>query len=148
IWYLRTSIDTEGWIAELRIPLSQLRFANKPELTWGIQVQRMFFRNQERSQWQYIPPDAAGYVHLMGEMKGITGIKPQKQLEIQPFVLAKAETFEPEDGNPYQTGSSTGANVGLDAKIGITSDITLDLTVNPDFGQVEADPSRVNLTAF
>jgi hypothetical protein len=148
IWFLKTSIDGEGWIAEMRIPLSQLRFAEKPELTWGIQIQRYFFRNQEKSQWQYIPPDAAGYVHLMGEMNGIKGIKPQKQLEIQPYIVTKAETFQKEEGNPYVTGSSSAASVGLDTKIGITSDITLDLTVNPDFGQVEADPSRVNLTAF
>ncbi|MEQ1587247.1 MAG: DUF5916 domain-containing protein [Cyclobacteriaceae bacterium] len=148
IWYLKTSIDEEGWVAEMRIPLSQLRFANLPELTWGIQVMRIFFRNQERSQWQYIPPDAAGYVHLFGEMKGIKGILPQKQLEIQPYVVAKTERFQEEPGNPYITGESSSASVGLDAKVGITSDITLDLTVNPDFGQVEADPSQVNLTAF
>lgn len=148
IWYLKTSIDEEGWVAEARIPLSQLRFTNKPELVWGINVTRRFFRNQERSQWQYVPPDAGGYIHLMGEMNGITGIKPQKQLEIQPYIVAKAETFEKEAGNPYHTGSSSGLATGLDAKIGITSDITLDLTVNPDFGQVEADPSQVNLSAF
>ncbi len=148
IWYLKTSVDEEGWIAEVRIPLSQLRFTNKDDLVWGINVQRRFFRNQENSRWQYIPPDAAGYVHLMGEMNGIKGIKPQKQLEIQPYVVGKTETFQKEDGNPYATGKSSSAAVGLDAKVGITSDITLDLTVNPDFGQVEADPSQVNLTAF
>jgi hypothetical protein len=148
IWYLKTSVDEEGWIAEIRIPLSQLRFTNKDDLIWGINVQRRFFRNQENSQWQYIAPDAAGYVHLMAEMDGIKGIKPQKQLEIQPYVVAKTETFEKEEGNPYATGKSSSIAAGLDAKIGITSDITLDLTVNPDFGQVEADPSRVNLTAF
>ena len=148
IWYMKTSIDSEGWIAEIRIPLSQLRFTNKDELIWGINVQRRFFRNQENSRWQYIPPDAAGYVHLMGEMHGIKGIKPQKQLEIQPYIVAKTETFQKEEGNPYATGKSSAADVGLDAKIGLTSDITLDLTVNPDFGQVEADPSQVNLTAF
>lgn len=148
IWYLDTSIDNEGWVAEMRIPLSQLRFTDLQELIWGIQVSRFFFRNQERSQWQYIPPDAAGFVHLFGEMKGITGVRPQKQLEIQPYLVGKTETFQKEEGNPYVTGSSTGGSLGLDAKIGITSDITLDLTVNPDFGQVEADPSQVNLTAF
>ncbi|MBX2915418.1 MAG: carbohydrate binding family 9 domain-containing protein [Cyclobacteriaceae bacterium] len=148
IWYMKTSVDKEGWIAEIRIPLSQLRFTNKEELVWGLNVQRRFFRNQENSRWQYIPPDAAGYVHLMGEMNGIKGIKPQKQLEIQPYIVTKAETFQKEEGNPYATGQSTSADVGLDAKIGITSDITLDLTVNPDFGQVEADPSQVNLSAF
>ncbi|WP_127123087.1 DUF5916 domain-containing protein [Chryseotalea sanaruensis] len=148
IWYMKTSINAEGWIAEMRIPLSQLRFAEKPELTWGIQITRRFFRNGERSNWQYIPPNSPGWVHLFGELKGIQGIKPQKQVEIQPYVVAQTETFEKEEGNPFQTGQSSGVEFGLDAKIGITSDITLDLTVNPDFGQVEADPSQVNLTAF
>ena len=148
IWYLQTSIDAEGWNAEFRIPLSQLRFANKEDLVWGLEITRIFFRNQERSIWQYIPPDAGGWVHLFGELNGIKGIKPQKQLEIQPFIVAMTERFEKEPGNPYRTGKSSDANVGLDAKIGLTSDITLDLTVNPDFGQVEADPSQVNLSAF
>jgi len=148
IWYLQTSIDELGWLAEMRIPLSQLRFADLPELVWGIQVTRMFFRKQERSQWQYIPPDAAGMVYLFGEMNGIAGIRPQQQLEIQPYVVAKTETFQAEENNPFVTGQSSGLAFGLDAKVGITSDITLDLSVNPDFGQVEADPSQVNLTAF
>jgi hypothetical protein len=148
IWYLKTSIDQEGWIAEFRIPLSQLRFANMEELIWGIEVMRFLFRKQERSIWQYIPPDAAGWVHLFGELNGIKGIKPQQQLEVQPYVVAQTERFGKEEGNPYHTGKSSGTSFGLDAKIGITSDITLDLTVNPDFGQVEADPSQVNLSAF
>ncbi len=148
IWYLQTSVDAEGWIAEFRIPLSQLRFTNKEELIWGLQITRIFFRNEERSMWQYIAPDAGGWVHLFGEMNGIKGIKPQKQIEIQPFIVAQTESFQSEPGNPYRTGKSNSMNVGLDAKIGITSDITLDLTVNPDFGQVEADPSQVNLSAF
>lgn len=148
IWYLKTSIATDGWIAEFRIPLSQLRFADMPELIWGMQVMRMLFRKQERSVWQYIPPDSPGYVHLFGTLKGIKGVKPQKQLEIQPYVVAQTETFQKREGDPYYTGKRSGTNFGLDAKIGVTSDITLDLTVNPDFGQVEADPSQVNLSAF
>lgn len=148
IWYLKTSIVEEGWIAEVKIPLSQLRFSAKDVQVWGIQFTRRFFRNQERSTWQYIPPDASGWVHLFGEMDGIKGIRPQRQLEIQPYILAQAESFQKEEGNPFLTGHSSNADVGLDAKVGITSDITLDLTVNPDFGQVEADPSQVNLSAF
>ncbi len=148
IWYLKTSINSEGWIAEVRIPLSQLRFADKPEHVWGFQVTRNFFRNQEQSNWQFIPPTASGMVHRFPELHGVRGIRPQKQLEIQPYVVAKTETFQKEEGNPFATGKSSSVDFGLDAKIGITSDITLDLTVNPDFGQVEADPSRVNLTAF
>ncbi len=148
IWYLKTSIDAEGWLAEVRIPLSQLRFADKPEHTWGIQILRRFFRNQERSIWQYIPPNAGGFVHLFADLKGFTGIKPQKQLEIQPYLVGKTEHMASEKNNPFVTGQESSIDVGLDAKIGLTSDITLDLTVNPDFGQVEADPSQVNLTAF
>lgn len=148
IWYLRTAIDEEGWVAEMRIPLSQLRFADKPLHTWGLQVNRYLFREQERSSWKYIPPDSPGWVHLFGEMHGIDGIKPQKQLEIQPFILGKTESYEKEEGNPFATGKDQQLSVGVDGKVGITSDITLDFTINPDFGQVEADPSQVNLSAF
>ncbi|WP_026135711.1 DUF5916 domain-containing protein [Nafulsella turpanensis] len=148
IWYLETSIDEEGWIAEMKIPLSQLRFADLERHVWGLQVNRLFFRGQERSSWQYIPPDSPGWVHLFGELHGLEGIEPQKQLEIMPFILGKAETYEQEEGNPFADGTDHSLSVGVDGKIGITSDITLDFTVNPDFGQVEADPSQVNLSAF
>ena len=149
IWYLKTSIDELGWIAEFKIPLSQLRFANEEEHIWGIQFTRRFFRNQERSTWQGVDPNAPGWVHLFGELRGIKGIKPQKQLEILPYVLASAQTYPKESENPFRdSGKEFDGNVGVDAKIGLTSDITLDLTVNPDFGQVEADPSQVNLSAF
>lgn len=148
IWYLQTSITVDGWIAELRIPLSQLRFSDKDEHVWGLQITRRFFRNEEKSNWEYVPQDAPGWVHLFGQLNGINGIKPQKQLEIQPYLLGKVERLEAEQGNPFETGKSSILEAGLDAKIGITSDITLDLTANPDFGQVEADPSQVNLSAF
>ncbi len=149
IWYLRTTIDEKGWIAEFKIPLSQLRFANREVHTWGLQVARFVFRKDEWSTWQPADPNAQGWVHLFGEMKGIQGIKPQKQLEIQPYVLASYQKFPKEEENPFRdTGKKFDANLGLDAKIGITSDITLDLTINPDFGQVDADPSQVNLSAF
>ncbi|MEQ8240873.1 MAG: DUF5916 domain-containing protein, partial [Cyclobacteriaceae bacterium] len=149
IWYLKTSVDDQGWIAEFKIPLSQLRFADKENHTWGLQIMRRLFRNEERSTWQPINPTAPGWVHLFGELNGIKGIKPQKQLEILPYVVGQTETYPVEEENPFRnTGKEQNTNIGVDAKIGITSDITLDLTVNPDFGQVEADPSRVNLSAF
>lgn len=148
IWYLKTSVDEKGWNAEFRIPLSQLRFADKPELIWGIEFTRYFFRNDERSVWQRIPQGAPGWVHLFGELHGIAGIKPQKQIEIMPYIAARTEHFEAEEGNPFADGTESALDVGVDGKIGITSDITLDFTVNPDFGQVEADPSQVNLSAF
>jgi hypothetical protein len=148
IWYLKTSIDDKGWIAEFRIPLSQLRFSDAENQVWGIQLQRRFFREEEMSNWQFIPQNAGGWVHLFGELNGIQGIKPKKQKEIMPYVVAKAKRYEGEEGNPFATGRDESLNIGIDGKIGLTNDITLDFTVNPDFGQVEADPSQLNLSAF
>ncbi len=148
IWYAKSSIDKQGWIAEMRIPLSQLRFANKQEHVWGMQVTRRFFRNQERSTWQPMQQNAGGWVRFFGELHGLKGLKSQKQVEIMPYVVAKTERFEKEVDNPFKTGSESSVAFGVDGKIGLTSDITLDFTINPDFGQVEADPSQVNLSAF
>lgn len=148
IWYLKTQIDSLGWIAELRIPLSQLRFSNEPEQVWGIQFTRRDFRNESRSIWQYIPATSGFWVSGFGELHGIRNIKPLRQIELQPYVVVSAEAFEKEDNNPFATGSDFGANAGLDGKIGITNDLTLDFTINPDFGQVEADPGVLNIDGF
>lgn len=148
IWYLKTSMDNEGWNAEIRIPFSQLRFGEKENHIWGIQVMRNLFRKDERSTWQYIPLDAPMMLPLYGELNGISNIKPKQQVDIIPYALAKTESFKKEAGNPFADGSNSNLAVGVDGKIGITNDLTLDFTVNPDFGQVEADPSEVNLSAF
>lgn len=148
IWYNKTSIDSLGWTAEMKIPLSQLRFADKESHVWGLQVIRRVLRKEERSTWQHIPQGNAGWVHNFGELNGLKGIRPQKQLEIQPYLLAQTQSFEKEEGNPFATGKLSNWNAGVDGKLGITSDITLDFTINPDFGQVEADPSQVNLGAY
>ncbi len=148
VWYLKTSRDERGWNAEMRIPFSQLRFAKKDEHVWGIQIMRHLFRKEERSLWQYIPQDAPGYIHLFGELHGIKNIKPRHQIDLLPYTVGRSQFFEKEPGNPYADGSLSNISAGLDGKIGITSDLTLDFTLNPDFGQVEADPSVVNLTAF
>ncbi|MFH0841891.1 MAG: DUF5916 domain-containing protein [Bacteroidota bacterium] len=148
IWFLKTSIDDSGWTAEMKIPLSQLRFGNKTEQVWGIQFMRHIWRLEERSRWQYIPKGSPGIVHLFGELHGISNIKPERHIELMPYAVARMERFEKEEGNPFLDGKSSGYSAGLDGKIGLTNDLTLDFTVNPDFGQVEADPSEVNLTAF
>ena len=113
-----------------------------------MQSTRRFFREEERSLWQRVPRDAPGWVSEFGELHGLKNLTPQKQLEIQPYTVAQVETFEPEEGNPFRDGSEGKIPAGLDAKIGITNDLTLDLTVNPDFGQVEADPSAIALDGF
>ncbi|MFD0861082.1 DUF5916 domain-containing protein [Sungkyunkwania multivorans] len=148
VWYTATNIDEEGWTAEVKIPLSQLRFGKAEEQVWGLQSTRRFFREEERSVWQRVPQDAAGWVSEFGELHGLVDLEPQKQLEIQPFVLSSAETFEKEEGNPFRDGKDQMVNVGIDGKVGVTNDLTLDFTINPDFGQVEADPSAIALDGF
>ena len=148
IWSTKALIDDEGWSAEMKIPLSQLRFSNSPEQVWGLNVTRNYFRENQFSAWNRIPVDAAGWVSEAGKLKGLKNIKPQKQIEIQPFVVTKLDRYEAESGNPYADGNDFTLNAGLDAKIGITNDLTLDVTINPDFGQVEADPAAINLDGF
>ncbi len=148
IWYVKTDTNELGWTAEMRIPLSQLRFGKKANQVWGLQVERNLFRKQETSHWQLIPQKASGWVHHFGELHGIKKIKGQRQVELTPYTVGKMQRFEREEGNPFATGGLENLYGGLDGKIGLTSDLTLDFTINPDFGQVEADPSVVNLTAF
>lgn len=148
IWYTKTNIDNEGWTAEMKIPLSQLRFGKSEEQVWGLQVQRRFFRKEERSTWQRIPLDAPGWVSEFGELHGLKNIKPQKQVEIQPYIVTKLDTYPEEAGNPFRDGDDFTLNGGIDGKIGVTNDLTLDFTINPDFGQVEADPAAIALDGF
>ncbi len=148
IWYTATNIDEIGWTAEMKIPFSQLKFGKQNEQIWGLQINRRFFREEERSLWQAVPQDTPGWVSEFGILRGLLNIQPQKQLEIQPFIVNQLDTYEKEQGNPFRDGSDFGFNGGLDAKIGITNDLTLDLTVNPDFGQVDADPGAIALDGF
>ncbi len=148
VWYTKANIDSEGWTAEMKIPLSQLRFGKAKEQIWGLNIVRNIFRKNERSLWQRIPVDAPGFISEAGELHGLINLIPQKQLEIQPFTVTQFDTYPAEAGNPFRDGNDFKFNVGLDAKIGITNDLTLDLTVNPDFGQVEADPAAIALDGF
>lgn len=147
-WWVETSINSEGWIAEMKIPFSQLRFEKNSEDVWGLEVLRTIYRKAETCIWQPIPQDAPGIIHMMGEMSGIEQVKPRKIFDVTPYVVAQTERFPSEEGNPFASGKSAKLNAGLDAKIGVTNNLTMDLTINPDFGQVEADPSQVNLTAY
>ena len=148
VYYVNTTMDEEGWIAEMRIPLNQLRFANTEEMVWGFEVIRFLFRKEETSLWQMVPKDASGWVSRWGELHGIKNIKPKKEIALTPYLMGSLEKSVTEQGNPYQTGTKWNYNAGLDGKIAVTNDLTLNFTINPDFGQVEADPSEVNLSAF
>jgi Domain of unknown function (DUF5916)/Carbohydrate family 9 binding domain-like len=148
-WWVKTSINDEGWVAEMKIPFSQVRFDKNSGEIWGLQVARVLYRKNETSFWQHMSKDAPGLVHLFGELAGLEQIKPRKIFDVTPYTVGKLETFKAEPGNPFmEKGKKFGINGGIDAKIGITNNMTMDLTINPDFGQVEADPSEVNLSAY
>ncbi|MEZ5069531.1 MAG: DUF5916 domain-containing protein [Bacteroidales bacterium] len=143
VWDGATSRTDSGWIAEVQLPFSQIRYANQADHTWGLHVYRVISRKQEATSWDPIPREAPAMVYLFGELKGIENIRSSRQAEILPYVLGSWSRLQGAD-----PPGSFGGNAGLDAKVGISSDFTLDLTVNPDFGQVEADPSVLNLTSF
>jgi Domain of unknown function (DUF5916)/Carbohydrate family 9 binding domain-like len=148
-WWVSTSINSEGWIAEMKIPFSQVRFEKNSGDVWGMNIARILYRENETSFWQHIPIDAPGFIHLIGELSGLEKIKPKKIFDITPYSVAKVEAFKAEPENPFlKKGRLSKLNGGIDAKIGITNNMTMDLSINPDFGQVEADPSEVNLTAY
>jgi len=149
VWKGKTGLEDSAWVAEMEIPLSQLRYSNQDEQVWGLHTWRWISRMQEESNWEIQSKTGPGMLYNFGELRGIKGLKKSRRLELMPFVLGELNTMEEEPGNPYsKNGRVWGGNLGLDAKIGVTSNFTIDLTVNPDFGQVESDPSVMNLTAF
>jgi hypothetical protein len=148
VWFVKTSIDSLGWVAEMRIPLSQLRFAKAKNHVWGLQIIRKIYRNQEMDIWSPQSKSESGWVSHWGELTGIDNIHPKKEIALTPYVVGKLTTAEKEEGNPFAKGVTPDYSVGLDGKIAVTNDLTLNFTFNPDFGQVEADPSTVNLSAF
>lgn len=150
VWEARTHVDKadSSWTAELRIPFSQLRYNQLSEDgIWGLHVRRIIRRNNEVQNWSMIPLKNNGHVFSFGEMHGMTNLPKPRSIEIQPYVMGKYKREPKITGSPYQKGALWDGNAGLDAKIAL-SDFTLDLTINPDYGQVELDPSVMNLTAY
>jgi hypothetical protein len=148
IWFAETRVDDKGWTAEVKIPFSQLRYGNAEEKVWGFQVMRRIFRKEERSIWQPIPQSSGVWVSRFGELHGLKGIPMHRQVEIAPYVTAQLDKYEGEPGNPFATGTDTKISGGVDGKLAVTNDLILDFTINPDFGQVEADPSQVRIDGY
>ncbi len=148
IWYVKTRKQSWGWSAEIKIPLTQLRFEKNSKEVWGFEAIRLLFRKNEFSVWQPIARDASGFTRHYGELAFNGELKPKKQFDLTPYFTAGVNKYQEEEGNKFADGSDTKLNGGLDGKIGVTNNLTLDFTINPDFGQVEADPSQVNLTAY
>jgi hypothetical protein len=150
VWDVGTQIDSLGWTAEFRIPFSQLRYANKTSHEFGFAVWRDIERYKERTSWPLYRSSQSGISSQLGVLTGIRDIVPFHRLEVVPFTVAKSSSVPVTSAPPGQApwGRSQKLSAGADVKYGLTSNLTLDATVNPDFGQVEADPSVVNLSAF
>src|SRR5206468_3782475 len=149
VWEAKANIDALGWTAEMRIPFSQLRFTNQPVQVWGFNANRWNPVTSEDDYWIPVPTNRTGWSSFMGELVGIAGIKPTRRLELMPYGAVDSRVLSnvsPVD--PFNDKANFAGRVGADLKMGLGPNITLDATVNPDFGQVEADPSIVNLSGF
>jgi hypothetical protein len=148
VWDGKVGQTDSGWVAEMQIPLSQLRYSKQKEQVWGLHVWRWLNRNRESDHWNLIPRDNYGYIYHFGELHGLTNLPNVRRIEFMPYAVGEIKSYAKEEGNPYADGFDPSVSFGLDGKFGIGSNFTVDYTINPDFGQVEADPSELNLTAF
>jgi hypothetical protein len=149
VWEASTAVDDQGWTAEIRVPFSQLRYTPGASGTWGFNVLRTVYRKNEEAWWSFVPLNDPRLVSGLGHLAGLDRVTSSRHLEVLPYASTRLEVdgFVP-PGNPFTDGSRLFGGTGLDLKWGVTSSVTLDATVNPDFGQVEVDPAVVNLTAF
>jgi len=148
IWEAKTSINGDDWSVEMRIPFSQLRFNQEDVMNWGVNFKRDIKRNKESSYYVMVPKGESGFVSHFAVLEGIEGIRPSQRLEILPYVVQKAQYLIHDENDTFYAGNQYKTSFGADIKVGIGTNLNLDLTVNPDFGQVEVDPAVLNLSAF
>ena len=148
VWEGATEIDSLGWTAEMRIPFSQLRFSREPNQVWGMQIWRTIDRNNEQDMWAFWRSNEYGGPAYFGTLEGIKVESQPRQMEIVPYVTTRSKMERVTPGDPYHSNTEMQYRAGGDLKVNLTSNLTLDATVNPDFGQVEVDPASVNLSVF
>ncbi len=146
VWTGETSVQTTGWTAEFRIPLNQLRFAASDSQEWGLQVLRIVGRTQEQASWSPWPRSAPEVVSRFGVIDGIDRLKPGRRLELLPYASGGFDVMPVDAADPLNDSTNLRHSAGLDVRYGLGPAFTLSATLNPDFGQVEADPSQVNLS--
>ena len=139
VWEVKTKIHKNSWVAEYKIPYHVLRFAPKEKYTWGLQVARSVSRKKEYTLWRFIKKDDPGWVSHFGDLTGVENIDPPHHLELIPYTMGRTT---------LNSKTDLWGNIGGDVQYGITSGISLNATVNPDFGQVEVDPASLNLSAY
>lgn len=153
VWLGAVARSRNGWSAEFGIPLHVLRFEDEDEQSWGFNVERYISRKQERIVWSHVARDMDADVSRWGHVIDLRGLRPKRTIELRPFAVARTEAYANGAGGIMGLGGGDaardhGLSPGLDAKLGLTTDLALDVAVNPDFGQVEADQVVLNLTRF
>ena len=147
VWSSAVKIVKNGWVAEVRVPYSQLSFPKKEKHTWGINVTRWNARLREASRLVFTPKTDSGFVSRFGDLTGIEGISPRRGVEVVPYGVARSDLHSRAD-NPFISPAEHRIDGGVDVKYRISSNLTLTGTINPDFGQVEVDPAVLNLSQF
>lgn len=148
LWENKAAVNGGGWTVEIRVPFNQIRFPKKDEYVWGVNFRRMVQRKNEHTSFSWVPKDEAAYVSRFARLEGLRGISPGGRIEFMPYAVTQAQLRPAQAGNPFETGHNVLGNAGFDLKVGLKSNLTLDATVNPDFGQVEVDPAVLNLSAY
>jgi hypothetical protein len=149
VWEARTARSADGWTAELRIPFSQLRFNDQSAHIWGLNIKRWRPDLNEENYWVLVGRTERGWASRFGELRGIDGVEPRLRLEFLPYVSGSSRmTGDRDTNNPFDDGVNLRGGIGADMKVGLGSNLTLEATINPDFGQIEADPAEVNLSVF
>jgi len=147
VWDVATSVDSAGWSVEYRVPFSQLRFSMDSVQTWGVQFERVIGRRNEYAVSTFIPKKSSGGVPMYGHLGGLRNISAGRRLELLPYAVTRSEYVDP-GANPFRTKHEQFAAAGLDVRYRVASNLTLNATLNPDFGQVEVDPAVVNLGVY
>jgi len=148
VWASATHIDSRGWVAEIRIPLSQLRYTGQEDAVWGIQFTRRILRKQEIDLLAFTPKSGNADISRYGHLVGLGRVRAPRRLELLPYTSMRAEYTTVDPRSPFRDGRDVFGDAGFEVKYGVNSALTLDATVRPDFGQVEADPAVINLTDF
>jgi hypothetical protein len=146
VWESSVKISNDGWSCELRIPFSQMRFEENEKHVWGVNFRRDISRKNEIDYLVYVPKSEYAFVSRFYDLAGIENVKPSSSIEILPYAVTKAEYLQHADGDPFNDGSRYSPGFGGDLKMSIGSNLKLNATINPDFGQVEIDPAVINLS--